>query len=430
MKIKFDKIFGKVFPKFKNRQYNQKQSGNFNTSHQYEKTDFKEELKKYLSHMETKSMSQDYQGIMKFLYSQDRIVHKSAETTRKNKNEKTEAENKVLENLEKESDRCKSSFFNNYSLKLLENTNANHLVSIACKSYVGDTDVPQDTERSFIILQMAKSLCKNSEEMKETQFFLDYFRKNSATSMEEKNEASMNIFKDKGYIKSKYVASRELFKIITYNLMGLAVENPISRDEKEFLYMKIYNVMEEAAADGIYEAYYFLGLMNLHGYYTKVNTKKAFYYFCIAASYSHALANYELYKMIKDGTVKMYGDEEEKLRRGAMYDYLRTAAEEGYVEAMHELGNNYISGHWSKRDKLKALAWHRQACRNGYILSYEPCGDLYYTGGDGIKASKSLSLIMYYCAYVKGITDLKEKILKVREELVNRGEPIPEMVLV
>jgi hypothetical protein len=36
---------------------------------------------------------------------------------------------------------------------------------------------------------------------------------------------------------------------------------------------------------------------------------------------------------------------------------------------------------------------------------------------------------MYYSAYQRGITDLKDKIHKVREELIKEGENIPEMIL-
>jgi TPR repeat protein len=71
---------------------------------------------------------------------------------------------------------------------------------------------------------------------------------------------------------------------------------------------------------------------------------------------------------IKDNQVDLYKDE--SIRRVVLFEYLKSSAEEGYVEAMHELGNAYMEGKICKRDYLKALAWHRQACRNGYVLSY------------------------------------------------------------
>jgi len=77
-----------------------------------------------------------------------------------------------------------------------------------------------------------------------------------------------------------------------------------------------------------------------------------------------------------------------------------------------------------------ALAWHRNACKNGYVLSYEPCGDLYYSGGDNLTPNKQMALVMYYAGYTKGIIELKDKVMKVRDELVKIGEPLPEMILV
>lgn len=53
---------------------------------------------------------------------------------------------------------------------------------------------------------------------------------------------------------------------------------------------------------------------------------------------------------------------------------------------------------------------------------------MFYNGGDNFAPNKTLSLIMYYTAYTKGLVDLKDKVSKVRKELVDEGEPLPEMV--
>jgi TPR repeat protein len=37
---------------------------------------------------------------------------------------------------------------------------------------------------------------------------------------------------------------------------------------------------------------------------------------------------------------------------------------------MFELGNEYIKGNLIEKNYELAYAWHRQACRNGYFLSY------------------------------------------------------------
>ena len=213
-------------------------------------------------------------------------------------------------------------------------------------------------------------------------------------------------------------------------MYNVAQENPMSDDERKFIYQKVYDIMKEAIEAGIYEANYILGLMYLNGFYTAKNNLKAFYYFSIAASYSHGMAYYQLYKILKEDKLIIYKDNEDSVKKLALFDYLSRSAEEGYLEAMHELGNHYISGNLRKKNYLKALAWHRHACRNGYILSYEPCGDIFYNGGHGIKKNKALSLVMYYSAYTNGIKDVKEKVLRVTDELREEGEPIPEMVLV
>jgi TPR repeat protein len=164
------------------------------------------------------------------------------------------------------------------------------------------------------------------------------------------------------------------------------------------------------------------------------NLKKAFHYFCIAASHRHALAYYALYEMMRDNllVVYIYGQtpEEQKKKKIITFEYLKESAKEGYTEAMYTLGNEYLKGNLCKQNYVKALAWHRHACRNGYFPSYEVCGDIFYKGGLGVSQNKALSLVWYYCGYTKGLFDLKDKIIEIIQELKKEGEPLPEMVLI
>lgn len=164
--------------------------------------------------------------------------------------------------------------------------------------------------------------------------------------------------------------NRDLVKCITYpEILGISLEQlNITRDMIEYIYMKAYECFEEAAKSGIYEAYYYLAMMNYNGLYTKVNKKKAFYYYCKAGSYSHALSYFEIYNMLKNDDIDLYDNEKDKKK--AMFDYLKMSAEEGYPAAMYELGNEYIKGDICEVDYYLSLAWHRHACRNGYFLSY------------------------------------------------------------
>jgi TPR repeat protein len=176
---------------------------------------------------------------------------------------------------------------------------------------------------------------------------------------------------DKQYdMRSKYVCYRDLFKVFSYPDTFCITHDALGVDKNllEDFYMNMYSLCEQAGDQGIYEAYYYLGVMNQRGFFTKVNKKKAFYYFSLAASYSHALSFYELYHMLRteDTFDYIYGEMKSK----AMFDYLKNAAEEGYPAAMYELGNEYIKGEISPRNYYLALAWHRHACRNGYFLSY------------------------------------------------------------
>ena len=188
------------------------------------------------------------------------------------------------------------------------------------------------------------------------------------------DEAKKNIFKSRDSIKSKYIFSRDLFKTIFFSMRFSNYFNKgdiyLSSKEKDKQMVDCFYVFEEAAERGIYEAFYFLGLMHLNGFYTKVNKQLAYYYFSTAASNSHSLSYYELYKMIKNNDVLIYNENENNIKQTVVFDYLKSSAEEGYTEAMYELGNEYIKGEFCSKNYELAYAWHRQACRNGYLLSY------------------------------------------------------------
>lgn len=85
--------------------------------------------------------------------------------------------------------------------------------------------------------------------------------------------------------------------MLTYPNVTNDISQKISDQEKEIFYTEIYDTLVDAADQGIYEAYYFLALMNLKGLYTKINKKKAMYYLTLAASSNHSLSYYEMYKL-------------------------------------------------------------------------------------------------------------------------------------
>ncbi len=178
--------------------------------------------------------------------------------------------------------------------------------------------------------------------------------------------------------------------------------------------------------------------MYLEGYLSSdkhINIIKAYKHFSYAASNFHAIAFYELYQMTKKGELDsiVYNDydleSKVRIKNIVSLQYLTFSAEEGYTEAMFELGNSYINNNIDlEKDYYKALAWHRQACRNGYFLSYEICGDLLSHGGQHLKSDKILALAMYNTAFsILGDKDILKKIEKLTVELKQTNQYIPEL---
>jgi len=126
----FKKIIGSLIFK---KKYNFDKS--IDTS--YDKTKFREIAKTILGHTETKSINSDYQLSLRLLYNNNQINF----SEKLNENSKAAKEKEVLELAEKENEKINSNFFNDFSLKILENSNKNNLLDLACKSFVGNTGV-------------------------------------------------------------------------------------------------------------------------------------------------------------------------------------------------------------------------------------------------------------------------------------------------
>lgn len=101
----------------------------------YDKTKFREIAKTILGHTETQSINSDYQSSLNLIYNYNKI------DLSYEKNADAKKEKNVLEMAEKESEKISSNFFNDFSLKILENSNKDNLLDLACKSFVGNTGV-------------------------------------------------------------------------------------------------------------------------------------------------------------------------------------------------------------------------------------------------------------------------------------------------
>ena len=99
-------------------------------------TQFKEDLHDKLAKVETKSYIYDYQAAISQLYMLDTINFKKA--IEENASKKDEM-NDIYEKAKVEELKINSTFFNDFSLKILQNTDNANLIDTACKSFVGST---------------------------------------------------------------------------------------------------------------------------------------------------------------------------------------------------------------------------------------------------------------------------------------------------
>ncbi len=87
-----------------------------------------------------------------------------------------------------------------------------------------------------------------------------------------------------------------------------------------------------------------------------------------------------------------------------------------------------------KRNDKLALAWFREAIRNGNLVSYLNAGDLLYEDRPGTQEEKGglqknrlFALVNYLGAYQAGALFLKDRLEQIIEELKTiEGEKLPE----
>ena len=150
---------------------------------------FDEQLKIYLSQNETKNVTNDIQKTVSSLYSAEIINMKEMieKMNDKKGNEEMERFREIMEKSKEEEMKINSNFFNNYSLKILNNSkiiiylaNNSDLLDLALKSFAGSIDIPKDIDRSFVILELAKTKINSLTEKEDLDFYTAYFYKMKA----------------------------------------------------------------------------------------------------------------------------------------------------------------------------------------------------------------------------------------------------------
>lgn len=124
--------------------------------------------------------------------------------------------------------------------------------------------------------------------------------------------------------------------------------------------------------------------MHLEGIFpiAKKDPERALDLYIKGASKNNAYCYFELSRMYGEGEIVA---KDEKLQ----FLYLKRAANEGFVTAQHLLGIAYADGgKLCKRNDRLALAWFREAIRNGNIVSYLNAGDLLYEDRPGTEEER------------------------------------------
>jgi len=93
---------------------------------------------------------------------------------------------------------------------------------------------------------------------------------------------------------------------------------------------------------------------NYNGVGTKINYKKAFYYFQKAAENGNKFAQYNLGNCYKNGE----GVEKDANKAFLLY---QKSAEQGYKEALFQLGDFYDKGIGIEKDEKKSIYWYQKA---------------------------------------------------------------------
>lgn len=359
----------------------------------------------------------------------------------------------------------KTLFFNKFSEKIIKNSSNDVILNVATTAFVGSTDIPKEVNISLELLEYKlkeekiKNENKGKEGICEMEFYYKYFKSQIVDNVDRKGSSSSFLnslslektVSSDSYYKEKYIYARDLFKFLYILPENDEVKREIyksyniTNNKKRNIYKQLLGIFDQTSIS-IYESHFYMGLIYKHGLSGEVDLIKAYIFFSLAASKFHAISLYELYEMVKSNQVDFLynsnNNANDQIKKKAILEYLLLSAEEGYTTSMYILGNEYIKGELIQKSYYKALAWHRQACKDGYFLSYEVCGDLLNVGGNDLKPDKVLALGMYTNAFYilrnvmkyedlgaseENLNSILRKIKDLTEELKGLGEIIPEL---
>ena len=197
--------------------------------------------------------------------------------------------------------------------------------------------------------------------------------------------SQLNFLAQSGDGHAQYTYGKELFSVVRNNKLD---DKKVEREYLQYAYdqqvQKHTNdsySLKSSADQGIYSAYFYLGMIHLEGMHPveKKDPEKALDYYIRGAAKNNPYCYFELSRIYGEGELV---PKDERLQ----FTYLKRAACEGFVTAQHLLGIAYAEGgRLCKRNDKLALAWFREAIRNGNMVSYLNAGDLLYEERPGTK---------------------------------------------
>lgn len=130
-----------------------------------------------------------------------------------------------------------------------------------------------------------------------------------------------------------------------------------------------------AAARGVAESQYYMGILHRDGVAVDVDPDTAFNWLLAAAEQSHKEAQFAVSRAYARG------DGVAQNAKSAV-NWLTTAAENGHIQAQFNLARAYDEGRGVSQDRAQALIWLTKAAEAGHLLSQRALGRRYLTGDD------------------------------------------------
>lgn len=139
---------------------------------------------------------------------------------------------------------------------------------------------------------------------------------------------------------------------------------------------KAFKLFIAATWEGSIHAAYHVGHCYFNGIGVEKDLVKGLVYYAMAARSGDAVAQAVYGKYLTD-----LDKNEECIYPKNVFqgnNWLRKAAEQGYVPAMYVLANNYFDGVGGLFDMKIALEWYEKAAEQGHVNSMYMCGVLYH----------------------------------------------------